>query len=83
MLSQLSATEKEELKNKFERVLAGETVEHREIMIIKGNEIHLTTSYSPMQNEAGIINMIAGFTSEVTSLTTNGKAKNELGLAGK
>lgn len=83
MLSQLSATEKEELKNKFERVLTGETVEHREIMIIKGNEIHLTTSYSPMQNEAGIINMIAGFTSEVTSLTTNGKAKNELGLAGK
>lgn len=75
ILDLFQGEEKQLHKTHYEKALAGQSFEHTSISVINGNEMHLTSSYSPLRNITGEITGIACFTKDVSDLML---AKNDL-----
>ena len=77
VLSLFTGEERELNRKKYERVFAGECLEHTDRSVINGNEIYLASSYSPMRDKKGGIVAIASFTKDITDLMVSKKKQGK------
>lgn len=83
ILSLFDGKERELRKRDYQRAFKGERVEHTDISIINGREMHLSSCYSPLKGEDGEIVAVAGITRDLTAIMENAKRTEELVLEEK